>query len=140
MTDASMTFDDPELRRSPAAFRTVVAIASRGWEAGSLTFVLPSGRSLRIQGRAPGPDGRLIVHDFRFVSRVLANADIGFAEGFMAGEWDTPDLSALLEAFTVNLDRIGRLMNGNPLLRAVNLIGHTFNRNSRTGSRRNINA
>ena len=41
-----------------------------------------------------GPDGRLIVNDFRFVSRVLASADIGFGEGFMAGEWDTPDLSA----------------------------------------------
>jgi len=140
MTDASMTFDDPELRRSPAAFRTVVAIASRGWEAGSLTFVLPSGRSLRIQGRAPGPDGRLIVREFRFVSRVLANADIGFAEGFMAGEWDTPDLSCLLEAFTINLDRIGRLMSGNPITQAVNFIGHALNRNSRIGSRRNIHA
>jgi cyclopropane-fatty-acyl-phospholipid synthase len=140
MTDASITFDDPELRRAPAAFRTVVAIASRGWEAGTLTFVLPSGRALRIEGRAPGPDGVLIVRDFRFVSRVLANADIGFAEGFMAGEWDTPDLSQLLEAFTLNLDRIGRLMRGNPIARAVNFIGHTLNRNSKTGSRRNIYA
>jgi cyclopropane-fatty-acyl-phospholipid synthase len=140
VTDASIAFDDPELRRAPAAFRTVVAIASRGWEAGTLTFVLPSGRELRIEGRAPGPDGRLVVRDFRFVSRVLAAADIGFAEGFMAGEWDTPDLSALLEAFTVNLDRIGRLMAGNPLVRAVNFIAHGLRRNSRQGAQKNIYA
>src|SRR5437762_6755264 len=140
MSDASIAFDDLELRKAPAAFRTVVAIASSGWEIGSLTFVLPSGRELRIDGRAPGPNGRLIVHDFRFVSRVLAAADIGFAEGFMAGEWDTPDLSALLEAFTLNLDRIGRLMSGNPLVRAINLVTHALRRNSRTGSRRNIYA
>jgi cyclopropane-fatty-acyl-phospholipid synthase len=132
--------DDPELRRAPAAFRTVLAIASRNWGAGSLTFVLPSGREVRIQGGEPGPDGRLIVRDFRFVRRVLASADIGFGEGFMAGEWDTPDLSALLEAFTVNFDRLERLVQGNPFMRLINRLAHGLNRNSRGGARRNIHA
>jgi cyclopropane-fatty-acyl-phospholipid synthase len=132
--------DDPELRRAPAAFRTVLAIASRNWGAGSLTFVLPSGREVRIQGGEPGPDGRLIVRDFRFVRRVLASADIGFGEGFMAGEWDTPDLSVLLEAFTVNFDRLERLVQGNPFMRLINRLAHGLNRNSRGGARRNIHA
>ena len=101
--------DDPELRKAPAAFRTVVKIASQNWEFGRLTFVLPSGREVRIEGAQPGPEARLIVKDFRFVPRVLAGGDIGFGEGFMAGEWDTPDLSALLEAFTANFDRLRRL-------------------------------
>ena len=132
--------DDPELRRAPAAFRTAVDIASRNWERGSLTFVLPSGRELRIEGEAPGPEGRLIVRDFHFVSRVLASADIGFGEGFMAGEWDTPDLSALLEAFTANFDRLERLVTGNPMIRIVNGVAHALNRNSKRGARRNIHA
>jgi len=132
--------DDPELRRAPAAFRTAVDIASRNWERGSLTFVLPSGRELRIEGPAPGPEGRLIVRDFHFVSRVLASADIGFGEGFMAGEWDTPDLSALLEAFTANFDRLERLVTGNPMIRMVNGVAHALNRNSKRGARRNIHA
>ncbi|HEY1560459.1 MAG TPA: cyclopropane-fatty-acyl-phospholipid synthase family protein [Caulobacteraceae bacterium] len=132
--------DDPELRRAPAAFRTAVDIASRNWTRGSLTFVLPSGREIRIEGFQRGPDGRLIVRDFRFVSRVLASADIGFGEGYMAGEWDTPDLSVLLEAFTLNFDRLEALIQGNPVVRVVDRVTHKLNRNTRRGARRNIHA
>ena len=92
-----------------AAFRTVLKISAENWEYGRLTFVLPSGREVTVEGDKPGPDARLIVNDFRFLSRVLSAGDIGFGEGFMAGEWDTPDLSALLEAFTANIDRLTRL-------------------------------
>ena len=136
----NVSFGDAELRRAPAAFRAVLSIATENWEFGGLTVVMPSGRLIRIQGSAPGPQARLIVRDFRFVGRVLAAGDIGFGEGFMAGEWDTPDLSALLEALTANLDRLSRLMDGHPVMRTVHFISHLFHRNSRTGSRRNIEA
>ena len=137
-TSRSIGHDDPELRAAPAAFRTAIAIARRTWEAGTMTFVLPSGRSLSVEGPAPGPDGRLVIHDFRFVGRVLAGGDIGFGEGYVAREWDTPDLAALLEAFTLNFDRLEKLVDGNPLMRTFNFVAHLFNRNSRRGSRRNI--
>jgi cyclopropane-fatty-acyl-phospholipid synthase len=138
--NAEIGMDDAELRAAPAAFRTAVSIARRNWDHGTLTFELPSGRDLRIEGKGPGPDGRLIVRDFRFVSRVLASADIGFGEGFIAGEWDTPDLAALLEVFTRNFDRLEQLVAGNPIMRAINFLAHAFNRNSKAGSRRNIHA
>jgi cyclopropane-fatty-acyl-phospholipid synthase len=130
--------DDPELRRAPAAFRTVLKISSENWEYGRLTFVLPSGREVPVMGEKPGPDARLIVNDFRFLSRVLSAGDIGFGEGFMAGEWDTPDLSALLEAFTVNLDRLRTLLEGSAVYRLINAMAHALRRNSRAGSKRNI--
>jgi cyclopropane-fatty-acyl-phospholipid synthase len=130
--------DDPELRKAPAAFRTVVKICAANWQYGRLTFVLPSGREVLIEGKEPGPEARLIVHDFRFLTRVLSGGDIGFGEGFMAGEWDTPDLSALLEAFTANLDRIQRLLEGGLVFRLFNVLSHAMHRNSRAGSRRNI--
>ncbi|HEY1880391.1 MAG TPA: cyclopropane-fatty-acyl-phospholipid synthase family protein [Caulobacteraceae bacterium] len=132
--------DDPELRRAPAAFRTAVDIASRNWTRGSLTFVLPSGREIRIEGDQCGPNGHLIVRDFRFVSRVLASADIGFGEGYMAGEWDTPNLSALLEAFTLNFDRLEALTRGNAAVRLIDRLAHALNRNTHSGARRNIHA
>ena len=139
-TSLIVRLDDPELRKAPAAFRTVLDISSSNWHFGSLTYVLPSGREFPIVGKVPGPHARLIVKDFNFVRRVLAAGDIGFGEGFMAGEWDTPDLSALLEAFTLNLDRITRLAHGNVFMRAVNAVYHLLHRNSRTGSKKNIHA
>ena len=132
--------DAAELKTAPAAFQTVVQIARENWEAGSLTFEFPSGRELRIEGTDPGPSGRLVINDFRFVRRVFAGGDIGFGEGYMAGEWDTPDLSALLEVFTLNFDRLERLVSGSPFVRTLNLVAHAFNRNSRKGARRNIHA
>ncbi|HEY5107044.1 MAG TPA: cyclopropane-fatty-acyl-phospholipid synthase family protein [Caulobacteraceae bacterium] len=132
--------NDPELRKAPAAFRTAIAIARENWRAGTLTFVLPSGREILIEGALKGPDGRLVIRDFHFVRRVLASADIGFGEGFMAGEWDTPDLSALLEAFTVNFDHLARLVDGNPFMRWINALAKVFRANSHRGARRNIHA
>ncbi len=134
------TANDAELRTAPAAFRTAVAIAQRRWERGSLTVELPSGREIHAHGRLGGPSGRLIVRDFRFVDRVLASADIGFGEGYVAGEWDTPDLAALLEVFTLNFDHLEKLVAGNPIMSALNAFAHALNRNSKKGSRRNIHA
>ncbi len=137
-TSAIVGLEDPELRRAPGAFRTVVKIASENWQYGRLAFVMPSGRVLQIEGHQSGPDARLIVRDFRFVSRVLAAGDIGFGEGFMAGEWDTPDLSSLLEAFTANIDHLTRLFEGAFFVRAMNFLLHALHRNDRRGSKKNI--
>ena len=130
----------PEVRKTPAPFRMFLKLAASNWAVGVWEIVIPSGRKLVIRGRDPGPTGTLVVKDFRFVGRVMAGGDIGFAEGFMAGEWDTPDLSALLEVLSLNYDCIRRLTVGNPFMRIVNNITHFMRRNSRAGSRKNIHA
>ncbi|MDP3176128.1 MAG: cyclopropane-fatty-acyl-phospholipid synthase family protein [Phenylobacterium sp.] len=130
----------PELAGAPAAFRQAVRIIARSWVAGVVTFVLPSGRELRIEGARSGPEATLIVRDFRFMRRVLTGGDIGFAEGFMAEEWDTPDLSALLVAFSLNWDRLSGVVEGHPVMQVLNRVGRLFRANTRRGARRNIHA
>lgn len=126
--------------KTPAAFRAAAAILRRNWRYGALTMVFPSGEEMRFDGAEAGPAGILLVRDFRFIKRVLDAGDIGFGEGYMAGEWDSPDIAALLEAFSLNLDNIDRLLNGNAVMRAINAVKHRLKRNSRAGSRRNIEA
>ncbi len=130
----------PDLRRAPPTFRAAVRIAAETWLYGGITFVLPSGREIAIRGGQPGPQARVVINDYKFMGRVMAAGDIGFAEGYMAGEWDTPDLTAVLESASLNFDRIGQLQAGNPLMRMFNFFAHLLNRNSRKGSRRNIEA
>jgi cyclopropane-fatty-acyl-phospholipid synthase len=130
----------PELRRSPAAFRTALKVTAENWQGAPLVVVLPSGHELRVAGAEGGTPIRLEVRDFNFIRRILKSGDIGFAEGFAAGDWDTPDLPALLEAFSHNFDRLAELMTGHPLVKAAEFIGHAFRRNSRAGSRKNIHA
>lgn len=115
-------------------------LLSSGWTIGRLTVTLPDGATHHLEGREPGRAAVLRISDWRCIRRTIAGGDIGFAEGYMAGEWDSPHLAALLEAFAANYDQLSRLVDGNPVLNAVNRLGHRLNRNSRSGSRRNIHA
>jgi len=126
--------------RTPRVFAMLLRLLAANWTTGSLAVRLPNGEQHLLQGKAPGPHGVLEVKDYRFARRVLASGDIGFAEGYMAAEWETPHLAALLEALVDNYDHIRRLFDGNPLMKAVNWLSHRRNRNSRAGARKNIHA
>jgi cyclopropane-fatty-acyl-phospholipid synthase len=137
MSVGSQTVD---LSGAPATFRFAARVIVQNWCIGILTLVLPDGREIRLEGAAPGPEARLTVRDYRFINRVLATGTIGFGEGYMAGEWDTPDLSRALEVLAANFARFEGVSFGNPFMTAVNLIGHALRGNSRGGSKRNIHA
>ncbi|MFN9928537.1 MAG: class I SAM-dependent methyltransferase [Phenylobacterium sp.] len=128
------------LHGTPLTFRTAARTMIRNWAVGTMTFVLPDGRELRLEGAEAGADARLIIHDYDFIKRTISNGTIGFGEGYMAGEWDTPDLSALLEVLASNFARFEKVAFGYPLMAALNLIQHAIRGNTREGSKKNIHA
>lgn len=136
--DSRFSTSGAELRLVPAALRQPLKTLRHNWHRGKLDIILPNGTPFEIRGKEPGPHGVLKVNDFRFLRRVLASGDIGFCDGYVAGEWDTPDLPELLEVFTLNIDRLKRFLTGNPLVQVINRVLHGFNRNTREGSKRNI--
>jgi len=129
----------PALADVPEIFRTALRLMARNWMAGELTFVMPNGHELKLEGEG-GPQARIVVRDFRFIRRALAAGDIGFAEGYAAGEWDTPNLTAVLSVFSLNYDNLRRITQGNPVVGLFNLISHALHSNTRQGSKRNIHA
>lgn len=135
------TFDRPHVeQKSTPVLGFFLRFLSANWNWGRLTVVLPDGSQHQLNGKHAGHAAVLSIHNHRLASRVLKNGDIGFAEGYMAGEWDSPDLPVLLETIVNNYDHIRRLFDGHPLMTWVNRIDHWLNRNSRSGSRRNIHA
>jgi cyclopropane-fatty-acyl-phospholipid synthase len=100
---------------------------------------LPDGRTLKF-GEDNGPCAAIHVHDFRFARRLLTHGDIGFAESYMEGEWETPDLPATLILLADNAERIARVFFGNPLGRFLNLLRHWRRANTKAGSKKNIHA
>ena len=58
----------------------------------------------------------------------------------MAGDWDTPDLAALLRLLIANRTQIEGAIYGHWLGRLAYRIKHLLNRNNRTNSRKNIHA
>src|SRR5688572_7494763 len=66
---------------------------------GTLRVELPGGRVLVFNGPEPGPTAHMIVKDLGFAWRVIRGGDIGVAEAYLRGEWDTPDLTQFLYLF-----------------------------------------
>jgi cyclopropane-fatty-acyl-phospholipid synthase len=128
------------LDTAPAAARVVLRLLG-GLTDGALDVQLPDG-TLAHFGRsaAEGPRAAMRLHNWNVCAAALKSGDIGFAETFIAGDWTTPDLTALLELFIANRERIETVVYGSWWGSLLYRLKHLVNRNSRAGSRKNIHA
>jgi cyclopropane-fatty-acyl-phospholipid synthase len=123
--------------RAPAAARLVIGLLER-IERGTLTLILPDGRTLGF-GRGT-PHATLRLRNWKLFSATLARGDIGFAESFIAGDWETESLAAVLDVAVANRDVLESAVYGRWWGGLAHRVRHLLNRNSRAGSRRNIHA
>jgi cyclopropane-fatty-acyl-phospholipid synthase len=107
---------------------------------GHLKVVLPSGTVVEQAGSEPGPEATIVMRRWRALRRLVTAGDIGFAEGFIDGDWTTPDLTALIRLAARNGKVLAPAIDGHVVMRLVNRIGHLLNANTKRGSRRNIEA
>lgn len=110
----------------------------RHLEHGGLTVTLPSGKHLEHAAPLPGSQARIDLHHHRALARILTRGGIGFAEGYIAGDWSSPDLTALIALGAENIARLDRAMDGFRVVRLLRRLAHALKRNSLRGSRRNI--
>ena len=105
---------------------------------GQLAVETPGRDYLVFRGSHPGPSAHLSIHHPRFLRRLMTSDDVGFAESYMAGEWSTPDLHALLTVLCASYQ--DNPTAGKLTLRIARRVRHALKRNTRRGSRRNIAA
>jgi cyclopropane-fatty-acyl-phospholipid synthase len=87
----------------------------------------------------------LRVHSEKFFERCLWSGDIGFGESYVAGEWDTTDLTSVIGWFILNHEDAPTLSGSRKagalsvnLLQLANRFGHALRANTPGNSRRNI--
>jgi cyclopropane-fatty-acyl-phospholipid synthase len=88
-----------------AARRLVLALASR-LRTGSLTVVESGARTTFGAG---APAAEVVVHHPRAYRALLASGSSGLGTSYTDGDWDTPDLLALLTLLGANLEGLDRL-------------------------------
>ena len=125
-------------RNAPAAARTMLQMLQR-LRHGSLTLQLPDG-SIQRFGDGQGPSASLSLHNWNVCGAALKSGDIGFAESYIARDWHTPDLTALLRLLITNRRDIEDMVYGSWIGRLAYRARHLLNRNSKTNSRKNIHA
>jgi len=108
---------------------------------GALRLTCPDGSVLQFgevdEGDAPVS---LRLHNWKPCLAAMKSGDIGFAESFIAGDWQTDDLAALLQLLVRNRNALEEAIYGSWWGGLLYRLRHLFNRNSKAGSRRNIHA
>jgi cyclopropane-fatty-acyl-phospholipid synthase len=108
--------------------------------AGSLRLLWPDGIETVTVGAASGPAAVVQLHRWRAVRRALLGGALGLAEAYLDGDWDSPDVAAVIE-FGAHLQRAGHLKRRPSLpQRWLDRWRHRGNANSRAGARANIAA
>jgi cyclopropane-fatty-acyl-phospholipid synthase len=125
---------------APGGFwsRGFVKLAER-IAAGELSVVFPNGSRRTFAGSArSGPRAVLRINRARALRRLAFAGDTGFAEAYIDGDWESPDLTALLTLALVNEAHAGQHLEAGFLQRLVDGVRHRLRANTRPGSRRNI--
>lgn len=106
------------------------------------TLVLRRGGQVETFGSGgDAPRAEIAVHDDALFGALALGGHLGAAESYMDGHWTTPDLTAVIRLFLRNREALDGLEKG--LARAVapvRALSHAWNRNTRSGARRNIHA
>jgi cyclopropane-fatty-acyl-phospholipid synthase len=123
---------------SAALHRRVLTSLLGEAEHGTIKIAGPDGAAIEQRGRHEGPVAALHIRHWRALRRLIFGGALGFAESYLDGEWDTPELAAVLHYGAVNLDKTPESLPGNPWARLKARLAHLAQPNTRTGSKRNI--
>ena len=132
----TLSLPQPTRAGLPASARPLLRLLER-LDGGSLELSLPDG-SCRIFAGAGPRHAAMDIRDWALFDAVLARGDIGLAEAWLDGQWESPDPAALLTLLAENRDALARALYGSAWSLFGARLRHAFNANTRAGSRRNI--
>ena len=108
---------------------------------GAITVRIPDGRVFRVDGREPGPHASVVLYNWNLPQRAFRRGTVGVAESYVDRDWDSPDVTAFLELFIVNIDLGDKYATGGRgLIHFFERIRYWLNINTRSQSKKNIAA
>ena len=109
-------------------------------EAGELKAVFPSNFQKVYSGGQVGPTADIQINSWKLVPRLLLSGDMGLAESFLSGEWETSNLTQLILLGDINERALGNAVTPSKFINLIEKLRHQRRDNSKRGSRRNIAA
>ena len=109
-------------------------------DSGQITVVTPDGKTRVFEGRTPGEKAKIELKDWRVISNMIHRGDVGFAEDYRAGYWDTDNLVGLTTLGLVNRSALDHLIVGSKISRTMTSLSYLLRLNTLNGSRKNIHA
>ena len=125
-------------KSAPLAARRGLALL-QSIQHGGLRMQCPDGSWVRF-GQESGPQADILLRNWQVFGAALRSGDIGFAETYMADDWDTTDLTALLQLLVVNRRPMDDMIFGTWWGRLGYQVRHWLRRNNKRNSSKNIHA
>jgi cyclopropane-fatty-acyl-phospholipid synthase len=143
MTSGQISPDSPLQGRAPRphlrpAYARLALKVMQRLSVGSLTVTLPDGSAVCVGKGEPHAEMALV--NWNVAKAAMRNGDIGFGETYIAGDWSTPNLSQLMHVMVSNRTAITDVIYGQWWGKILYRARHLLRRNTRSGSRRNIEA
>lgn len=106
---------------------------------GHLVVQLPDGSSVNYGDQSEAKT--LIIKEYSFYTRLVTAGNIGMGEAWTDTDWDSDDLPGILQLFINNMEALKPTgLTTGVAKRFQHLLQHALNRNTITGSHRNIHA
>jgi cyclopropane-fatty-acyl-phospholipid synthase len=121
------------------ALRTVTSLLGQ-LEVGALELLLPDGRRRLFGDEHSALRSRIEVHDWRFLTRLIRGASVGFGESYLLGEWSSTDLVSVIRIMIANRSALRRISVSAVANIAGDRLVHALRTNRPGQSRRNIQA
>ena len=139
MTDPVFALE-PDIPRNVRIARWLLFRLLSGIRHGSLT-VREGAQTFQFGDASAALRAEVHILSPRVYWRALTGGSLAAAEAWIDGEWETHDLTSLLEIFALNGSTLGKLENGFRLLgRPIERLRHWTRRNHRQQARENIAA
>ena len=105
---------------------------------GKLNVNFPSGRKIKYNGNNEGLNADIKLNNYNLFYKLLKKGSVGFAESYMDGDYESTDLSKLLQFAHQNELSYLKEKKARWLSNVYIKIIHYLNQNSKRGSQRNI--
>ena len=105
---------------------------------GNLDITFPEGDRHYFEGTKKGPEGHLHIHTQAGLLQIIKKGKLGFCEAYMSGDVTSQNIVSLIEMAVLNNQFIEEKLSMSAFSWLTTKISHLRNRNSKTGSRRNI--
>ena len=125
--------------KSDYSTKTILSLLSQ-LKNGYLKMTLPNGQVREFGDKASSLQADIQIFDWNVFKGLMSHGDIGFAESYIRGDWDSSNLKTILELAIRNRTILDKAIYGTWLGSIFYRVKHWLRDNSKSGSRKNIHA
>ena len=105
---------------------------------GSIEVYYEKKKIFSHRGKLPGPNAQIKLLDKKCLDDFFLKGDLGWAESYIESNWESTNLSDFLEWGAKNFHEFSKYIRGKWFIILYLRLKHYLNRNSKTGSKKNI--